>query len=298
VKKFLIKPFYWVLDKVRFVLVAISIALYNTENEILKADPNDLDERNNHTQRMRSGNKLLEKFYAGDRDEKYVKDYYEVLKKADKFIQTSTPLKYATTADKFSMDYAGKDKWGRRYGHFGFFDESHKHAGKTLGEVLQLEMEERRLKDDDLPILYMFNNAPIEEGLGEALGKEIKEGENGFTGLNTYEKAKIKKFPMTIHRENMEAKNKIEQLTDFLHVKRIDEEYRYYEFYIPTKYKLNSIPKDSVIFKELINFDEILIIGKYGEFIGFSVERFEKHVVVDEHYEVLKFFGKEMKVMQ
>ena len=150
----------WIYLKIHSIMFAISIALFNTEQEILKADPNNVGERNNHTQRMRSRNKLLEKFYAGQTDEKYVQDYYEVLKKADKFIRTATPHQMTVAADKYGTSYGMKDRYGRRYEHYGFFDDKHKNAGKTLGEVLTEEFEERRTKDDDYEIMYIFNNKP------------------------------------------------------------------------------------------------------------------------------------------
>jgi len=293
------KVLLWLYLQYHAIMINISIALYNTEINILKADPADLDGSGDKiTNFIMHRNPFINRLMQGQRDEKFVQDYYEVLKKADKFIRTATPLKYATTADKHSMSYGQKDKWGRRYEHMGFFDEKHKHAGKTLGEVMQLEMEERRLKDDNLPIVYMFNNTPIEEGIVKTFDKELKEtGNDEYVGMNTYEKSKVKKFPIMINRSEENVTNKIEQLTDFLHVKRLDDTHRYFEFYIPKKYKLNSVPKDSVIFKQIITFDEIWVREKYGELVVFRVDEFKKHVDVDDHYEVLKFYGIEMQQM-
>lgn len=58
----------------------ISISLYNTEVELLKASPDDLNEKDKKVTRKLHRNQVLEKFYAGQRDEKYTKDYYELLK--------------------------------------------------------------------------------------------------------------------------------------------------------------------------------------------------------------------------
>jgi hypothetical protein len=85
--------FNWFLLKFHLIMFNISIALFNTENLILKADPNDLGNKNKKNQRMRHRNETLEKFYAGQTDEKYVKDYYEILKLSDKFMRTATPHK-------------------------------------------------------------------------------------------------------------------------------------------------------------------------------------------------------------
>jgi len=163
-RKFFQNIALWIYLKLHTFGIALGVALFNTESEMLKGGGSGGDERNNHTQRMRSRNQLLEKFYAGQTDEKYVQEYYEVLKKADKFIRTATPHQMAVAADKYGTSYGMKDRYGRRYEHYGFFDDKHKNAGKTLGEVLAIEFEERRTKDDELEIMYIFNNKPIEVG--------------------------------------------------------------------------------------------------------------------------------------
>lgn len=151
---FLKRIYFWCYIKVHTTLINISIALYNTEQEILKADPNDLTEKDKKNQRMLHRNPVLEKFYAGKTDEKYVKDYYEILKKADKFIRTATPRQMAVAADKYGTSYGMKDPQGRTHEHYGFYDGKHKNAGKTIAEVLLKEYDERRTKDDDYELLY------------------------------------------------------------------------------------------------------------------------------------------------
>ena len=100
----------------------------------------DVDEKKKFNKRwIRS--QLLQKFEQGQRDEKYVQDYYELLKKSDKFMRNATPHQKAVAADKNAMNLGQKDKYGRRYDHIGFFEEGHKHHGKTMGEVLEQEMK-------------------------------------------------------------------------------------------------------------------------------------------------------------
>lgn len=286
----------WVYLKYHSIMVAISIALFNTEQEILKANPNDLDERNNHTQRMRSRNQVLEKFYAGQTDEKYVKDYYEVLKKADKFIRTATPFQIAVAADKNHMNYGLKDKYGRRYEHYGFFDGKHKHSGKTMAEVLALEFEERRTKDDDYQIMYIFNNNPIEVGLGNVFDV-VEKKDNEYVVRDMENKSKLFHFPINIGRENNDVINKIEQLTEFLHVKKIGFEYRQLEFFVPLKYKTIEISEDSDIFKEIIDFKTVFIRDEYGELISFGIDKYKKRIIYNDTHEVFKFNGIEMQIV-
>jgi hypothetical protein len=296
-KKFFQNIILWFYLKFHAIMFAISVALFNTEQEILKADPNDLDEKNNHTQRMRSRNQLLEKFFAGQTDEKYVQDYYEVLKKADKFIRTATPHQMAIAADKYGTSYGMKDRYGRRYEHYGFFDDKHKHSGKTLGEVLALEFEERRTKDDDLEIMYIFNNNPIEVGLAKVMDVvEKKEGSlDEYEVLDMEKKSKQFQFPIKVVRENENAINKIEELSEFLHIKKIGFEYRQLEFFIPLKFKTTELADDSAIFKEIIDIQQAFVRDEYGELIGFGINKYFKRINYNNTHEVLKFEGIEMQ---
>ena len=284
----------WIYLKLHSIMFAISVALFNTEQEILKADPIDGNEKNNHTQRMRSQNKLLEKFYAGQTDEKYVQEYYEVLKKADKFIKTATPHQMAVAADKHGTSYGMKDRYGRRYEHYGFFDDKHKHVGKTLGNVLAIEFEERRTKDDDFEIMYIFNNKPIEVGLIKVMDV-VEEKENGeLEVLDMENRSKQFQFPIKIVREN-DVVNKIDELSEFLHVKKIGFEYRQLEFFVPLKFKTSKLDNDSDIFNEIINIKEVHINDEYGQLMSFGINKYLKRIIYNDTHEVLKFEGIEMQ---
>ncbi len=282
-------------------MVAISIALYNTEIEILKADPNNLQERDKRVQRKLHRNPLLEKFYAGQSDEKYVQEYYEVLKKADKFIQTATPHHKAATMDKYLRFDDAKDPYGKRYSNTAFFDEKHKHAGKTLGEVLELEMKERATNDDDYELLYIFNNQPIEIGLKNIMDVVEKtkkqDAEHEYEVVDMLRKSKSLEFPIKIEHNNNDITNKIEQLTEFLHVKKIGFEHRQLEFFIPIKFKTSDVTDQSEIFNELIDIKEVFIRDKYGKLIAFGVTKFIKRIIYNDTHEVWKFHGIEMKQM-
>jgi hypothetical protein len=319
---FLKKAYFWCYIKIHTILISISIALYNTEQDILKADPNDLTEKDKRTTRKLHRNPTLEKFYAGKTDEKYVQEYYEILKKADKFMRTATPHQMALAADKRGTNYGMKDQYGRRYEHYGFYDDKHKHAGKTVGEILVAEFEERRTKDDDYEILHIFNNKPIEVGLGrifDVVKKTDKvetvpvissitktesaeianvtdyQQQNVYEVNDMLERSKSFEFPIKVLRENYSSKNKIEQLTEFLHVKKIGFEYRQLEFFIPLKFKSTELTEDSDIFKELIDIKEVYLHGDYGELIGYGVIKYIKRITHNETHDVLKFEAIEMQ---
>ena len=292
---FLKKIYFWCYIKVHMTIISISIALYNTEQEILKADPNDLNEKDKKETRKLHRNQTLEKFYQGKTDEKYVKDYYEILKKADKFMRTSTPHQIAVAADKRAKGYGEADRKGRVHEHFGFYDEKHKHAGKTMEEVFLQEYDERRTKDDDLELLYIFNNQPIVAGMGrfyEAIEKAKVEN-------TEFEVAVVKswEFPLKVNRGDVDCINKIEQLTEFLHVKKIGFEYRQLEFFIPRKFRTVDIDENDPIFKEIINIKEVYIKDEYGQLHGFGVTKYFKRINHNDTHEVLKFEGIEMENM-
>lgn len=298
-KKIFEKIILWLYIKIHTIFINISIALYNTETEILKANPDDLNESKKKTTRKLHHNKLLEKFYAGQRDEKYVRDYYELLKKADKFQRKSTLFQFEVSADKhlrFSND--GKDQYGRRYSHFGFFDDKHKYVGKTLGEVLALELEERRTKDDDYELLFIFNNKPIETGLANIIDvvekTDKKDVDYEYEVVDVFRKSKQFEFPLKVYRENDNVINKIEELTEFLHVKKIGFEFRQLEFFIPLKFKTNEIIENSKVYNDIINFKEIHIKNEYGELLSFGVNKLIKRVIYNNTHEVWKFEGIEM----
>jgi len=298
-KLFLFKIFLWCYIKMNSFFIRVGIGMRNAEIDLLAVDATKL-KKGSWVQRMLHRNPVLEKFYAGQRDEKYVQDYYELLKKADEFKRNSTPFKIGVTADKHRMNYGKKDRYGRRHEHYGFFDEKHKHSGKTLGEVLDDELKERRTKDDDYEILFIFNNYPTEVGLAEIFDvvekNDDEESEYEYEVKDIEQKSKTYKFPIRIMREN-DVVNKIEQLTEFLHVKKIGFNHRQLEFFIPLKYKINEIEAESDIFKELIDFTYVKIKDDYGNFISFKLNKHIKRITYNNTHEVWKFDAIEMEDM-
>lgn len=278
-------------------MVSISIALYNTEVDILKANPFDLKEGDKKIQRMRHRNNTLERFYAGKRDEKYVQDYYEILKKADHFIKTATPHKIAVATDKH-LRFDEKDQYGKRYSSTGFFDEKHKHSGKTIAEVLELEYQERRTTDDKYELVHIFNNKPIEVGLVKVMDVIEQKDGDVFEVKDIESKSKQFDFPINAFRdEGIEVVNKIEQLAEYVHVKQTAFEYRQLEFFIPLKFGTSELEEDSIIFKELVNIKGIYVKDDYGKKLWFGIINFIKRIKHNDTHEVWKFDGIEMQEM-
>jgi hypothetical protein len=330
------KIFLWVFILFHSWIIRISIALRNTEESILKADPNDLAEKNKHNIRMRHRNRIAEKMLQGQRDEKFVQDYYELLKKADKFLRESTPLQIEMAADKWGLNYGKtdeqmknvsrvakrvqrdengniiktekkpesekktrKDQFGRRYEHYGFFDPKNKNYGKTLAQVLKEEIGQRLTKDDLYPVEFMFSNKPITDGIAknnEIVETKTNKSLTGFEAVNELEKALKRRFPLRIIRENDEVVNKLERLTEYLHIKKITSELRLLEFFIPSMYKSFEVSENSDIFAELTSINQVWISDEYGTMYGYKINDYYKRSLIysDKNsdfllYDVIKF---------
>jgi hypothetical protein len=188
-----------------------------------------------------------------------------------------------------------KDPHGRRYNYAGFFDDNHRHAGKTIAEAMEIEFEERRTKDDDFELLQIYNNKPIEAGVAK-LYEEIEKAKEEKTEFEVTVMKSLN-FPIRVSHEGENIVNKIEQLTESLHVKKIGFEHRQLEFFIPLKFKTKDVPEDSQIFKELTDVKEIFIRNDYGKDIAFGVTKFVKRIIYNDTHEVWKFQGIEMQQM-
>ena len=290
-KKILRNIILWLHFKIYSLFIYIGIALRNTEIDILTtSDPNNSDRKKIQVRWIKS--LLLEKFYAGQRDEKYVQQYYELLRKADKFMQNASERDMAIASDKYSMNYGFKDKWGRRHEHYGFFDEKHKNVGKTIGEVIEEELKERRTKEDDYEILFIFNNQPIQAGLSKV--EEFVDQELKMKDLQ--EKSKTFEFPLKVTHKNKKNVNKIEELTDYLHVKKIGFEHRQLEFFVNKKFQTKDFDDNNPIIKEIIDVNEVYVKNIYGDLLGFNIKKYMKRIDHEE-FDVFVFHGIEMKTI-
>ena len=286
IRKWIIYIWHWIILFWSSLMIRISIGLYNSEELILKTTGISVSGKGKHHIRIRHKNPLVEKLVQGQRDEKFVKDYYEILKKAEKFLRNATPEKVEMVANKHGMTLGKKDKWGRRYEHYGFFDPSNKNYGKTLGEAMELEVKERTVKDDDYELEIMFDNTPIIEGIAKT------------KSLNSLEKARTAKFPMKIIHNTENFTNRIEQLTKYLHVKKVGGDVKILEFFIPTKFKVFDLPKNSPIFTELVDIKQVWIKDEYGGRYGYTITDYRKMIEYKDNnkenedfieYHIIKF---------
>jgi len=234
----------------------------------LKADPIDLFKTE---QRAEIRSRINMDMF----DEVYVQQFYEILKKADKIIRSSNPSKIQKLAGKYGLNLGMKDQHGRRFEHFGFFDEKHKHYGKSINEVRDSEVKERALDEDNYPVIVMYQNKK-EFSFNESAAM-IMDHDKGFYAPEIHELARAKKYPLTVYRKgDNKVANRIEQLCEFLHVKQISSEHKILEFFIPNKFGLENISEDDPIFKELINIDQVWFKDEYGDRNSYKITSFYK----------------------
>jgi hypothetical protein len=264
------------LDKIKAFWISAYISFFmgmkRFEDE-LKADPIDLFKTE---QRVEIRSRISMDMF----DEVYVQQFYEILKKADKFLRSANPAKIERTAGKFGLNYGRKDQYGRRHEHYGFFDEKHKYYGKSINEVRESEVKERSIDEDDFPVIVMYHNKK-EFSFNESAAM-IMDHDIGFYAPEIHELARAKKYPLTIYRKpdkNGEVKpvaNRIEQLCEFLHVKKISSEHKILEFFIPNKFGVEKITEDDPIFKELIDIDSVWFKDEYGDRNAYNISGFYK----------------------
>lgn len=315
-KKKLINIWLWIFITYKSIMTNIAIMLYNIDVDIFKVNPDGLDSSKKLVYRMRNRSRVLNNMDQGIKDEKFVKDFYETLKKADLFMKNATPHKMAVVADRYSIlakdPYSGKDidttklddETSDNNRHFGFYHKSNKNFGKTLNEVLEQETLDRRVDDDDYPLLYIYDNTPHKFGFTDLDKLTVVDGDE-VRVLTEKEISSKLIFPISIRRSDDTIVNKIEMLTQTLHVKRVAFNTRLFEFLIPNKYKLNELYESSPIWDELKMIDQIYMTNKYGEMTGFKIDSFFKTFQYGEYelngeskfeYTIIKFKGIEMNV--
>lgn len=277
----------------RVAFLYLLIAMANLELQLFKYTGGTNTFGGGVITRMLFNSSFLEKMFQGKHDEQYVQKFYEILKKADDFMRKSTPHKMAATADRHTRIIEDKESV-----HFGFFDERHRHYGKTPQEVFEIELEERRTKDDKYKLIKIINNKPIPAGLSTITDvvKEVKnkDGKIVYIVDDINKKSKQNKFPIRVVRSGEKCINKIEELTDFVHIKEKSDQRRRFEFFIPLKFKTNTFEDDTTVIKDILNVDEFYIQDEYGELTGYSIEKFIKRFVHNDMYEVFRFDGFEM----
>ena len=275
----------WLYMKVYAFMIYLAVAMYYVEKDTLKVNGEAIV-----SMIKEKRGSVLNKFLAGERDEQYVQQFHEILRKADEFQMKKTPFEQAVAADKFAMNIGRKDPiTGEIIDHHGFFDKKSKYAGKTLKEVINTQIKERTTTND-YEVIAVHSNKPVEVGLSDLLYGVDNDNKDATTIVKN-SKGKFK-YPLFVHRDK-DVVNKIELLTETLFVKKIGMDVVMLEFYIPTKFKTIKYDDDSEVIQEIINIDNVYYKEKYGEIRGYKIDKFKNRVLHND-YEVFKFVGKIM----
>ncbi len=262
----------WIKGVGLSIFIRVSLALKAVEDEF-KAQVADLV-GGGKEYKQRNNNPLLKKFEKGQTDERYVQDFYEVLKQADEVVRSTNPDKAAKIADKHGVNIGAKDKWGMRWDHHGFLDPKHKHYGKTLKEIRSLEIEERKMTDEDnYPIVALFTN---KSELSFLQTTKVIKSEFDQIGMGDLSKlASMKKFPLIAIRKDINVVNKIEQLVEYVHVKGLTSQHFIIEMFIPYKYGIRNFDNESEVVKQLTDIEQLWFTDEYGDKHAYRITSFK-----------------------
>jgi len=273
---------------------------------------------------------LIDKLVAGDRDQQFVKDFYEILKKADEYVMNSSAEKMSADMSKWGMSRSDEYTWGdkeywesgevvkyvnkkgktirrrvkkkKKLGdgkittHEGYFDPKSRNYGKTLREAMKSQVVDRVDDEFDYEVEFMVSakSTRVSQGftdLSDDFLSYSNPDDSTPESINLKKVDHNKKRAISVYRENKEIKNKIEDLTDYLHIKKMGLNVKLLEFFIPLKYKVFELEENSTIFKELIeNTNIVYIYGEYGENFGYKVGKYHsRKLESNEHYGIIRF---------
>ncbi len=172
-------------------------------------------------------------------------------------------------SEKYGMGQTNKNS-------FSFLNEYNttQNGGKTISERKNETMKNIGTRDDKYDIEKIVSNKR----------SIINEMEYSLGAKPEY------KFTISIRRNN-QIINKIEEITEVVHIKEIQSQTngRIVEFFIPKKFKLKSFGDNTLIMHEMKNNGEYLSFkDKYGEFSEYKLNGFYKISEIDQ-YDVIKY---------
>jgi hypothetical protein len=227
--------------------IRLSISLSKLENEIFK----------NSKDKLYSGdgseidniqNELLRSLRKGEYNKEYVDKFYKILKASDKVFE----------ADKYSLKDISK-KHGMDYGN-----EDLQYYLNSNTEYNKPNLEERYYIKDGYELENIVKNSI-----------EVLNPLDVLEGKKPIRITKIKS-------KNINRENKIEEYTEYLHIKKFKGRSKLLEFYINKDINLGNLIED---FKKT---DNIYFKSNYGELFDYNISKF---IEIDElnSYNILKF---------
>ena len=247
-----------------------SMAMKNTEEEILKPDPAQLQSgtKKEHTKMSSS---LLESMRRGEYNAQYVQHFYEVLRRADELVANSTPDEMKMLAERYGMGEAANNS-------YNMLNEDHKkrYGNRSTKDVRKEQILQRVTGDDTYPIDHMIINKRILRNVYESAIGQPREYD----------------FSLKVGRK-YNTINKIEELAEYMHVKHLGENQKLLEFYIPKKFKIIDSQHVEAL-EEVKRFEYVSFSDDYGKRYDYSVKRFYK-ISQNNDYDVLKFNAVEIQ---
>lgn len=246
-------------------LLKSSLAMKSTEEEIMAPDPAQLQTGQKKEFQKISSSQLLESLRRGDYNAQYVNYFYEVLRRADDIVANSTPEEMRLLAEKYGMGETTDNQ-------FKFLHEDHKakYGDKSQQQIRKEQILQRVTGDDSYDIDHMvINKRTVTNMFESAQGAPRK-----------YD------FTLKVNRK-FQSINKIEELSEYMHVKHIGENQKLLEFYVPKKFGITS-PDNSDALNEIKTFDYVSFTDQYGKQFQYSIKKFYK-LSQNNNYDVLKF---------
>lgn len=246
-------------------LLKSSLAMKSTEEEIFAPDPAQLQTGQKKEFQKLSSSQLLESLRRGEYNAQYVNYFYEVLRRADDIVANSTPEEMKMLAERYGMGDAAKNSYNMLSEDF-----KSRYGDKDAKQVRKEQLKERVTSDDSYDIDHMVINKR--------------------TLTNVFESAQgaPRKYDFTLKvTRKYQAVNKIEELSEYMHVKHIGDNHKLLEFYIPKKFGITHMSNLDAL-NEIKSFDYVQFSDAYGKQFQYSIKKFYK-TTENNHYDVLKF---------
>jgi hypothetical protein len=235
------------------ILIKISIAMSKLENQLFKNSDEALNSGDgSEINNIKSD--LLKSLYNGEYNQEYVNKFYRILKKSDNLILNSNRLELLEKTKRHGMDTGNED----------------------IIRFLNSNMEYKNIRIEDK--IDKSDNFEIEKIITNKI--EIINIEDAINGHKA-------KFITTLKSKTIDRNIKIEEITDYLHIKKINDNEKLLEFYLNNTHNIDEI------FNELINIDNIYFKDIYGDRLEYKiVEYINKNSF--NSYNILKFLAHEV----
>lgn len=233
--------------------IRISLAMSKIENDLIK---------NNKTDTLTGGNleinniqsELLKSLLRGEYNQEYVDKFYKILKKSDSIIEGYDKKVLLSKLKEHGMDEGNTDL-------INYLSSNIEYKNKNINDKTD--------NSDNYPIISIIKNNI------EILNPELV--------LNGDKPNKL----TTLKSKNKDRVFKIEEFTDYLHVKKYSEDKYLLEFYVNLQHEISN---DIDNLKE---FDNIYYSDKYGDKSEYLIIEYIKINIINT-YKIIKFIAKKI----